>query len=35
MQKQKKLANELADYNLMLLRMIYDAYEEKGDRVVR
>ena len=35
MYKQKKLANDFADYNLLLLRMIFDAYEEKGDRVLR
>ena len=28
------LVNEFSRYNLFLLRNIYDAYEEKGDRVV-
>ena len=26
--------NELADYNLLLLRKIYDAYEERADKVL-
>ena len=32
---RKQLVNELADYNLLLFRMIYDAYDERGERVIR
>jgi len=31
---KKQIINELVDYNLMLLRMIYDAFEERADMVV-
>ena len=32
---RKQLVNELVDYNLLLLRKIYDAYEERGDKVLQ
>ena len=32
---RKQLVNELVDYNLLLLRKIYDAYEEKADKVLK
>jgi hypothetical protein len=32
---KKQLINELVDYNLLLLRKIYDAYEERADKVVK
>lgn len=31
----KQLTNDLVDYNLLLLRKIYDAYEERADKVLR
>ncbi len=34
MKDKKQLVNELADYNLLLLRKIYDAYEERADKVL-
>ncbi len=34
MSDRKQLVNELADYNLLLLRKIYDAYEERADKVL-
>ena len=33
--EKKQLNNELVDYNLLLLRKIYDAYEERADKVVK
>jgi len=33
--KKKKLVNEMADFNLMLLRKIYDAYDERAYRVLK
>lgn len=33
--EKKQLTNELVDYNLLLLRKIYDAYEEKADKVIK
>lgn len=33
--EQKQLHNELVDYNLLLLRKIYDAYEERADKVIK
>lgn len=33
--EQKQLNNELVDYNLLLLRKIYDAYEERADKVLK
>ena len=33
-ESRELLVNEFSRYNLFLLRNIYDAYEEKGDRVV-
>jgi hypothetical protein len=35
MKEHKPLVYELADHNLLLLRRIYDAYEERGDKVLR
>jgi hypothetical protein len=32
---QKQIVNELADYNLLLFRMIYDAYDLRGEKVIR
>lgn len=32
---QKVLINPLADYNLLLLRKIYDSYEDRADKVVK
>jgi len=32
---KKPLVNELTDHNLLLLRRIYDAYEERGDKVLK
>ena len=32
--EKKQLVNELADYNLLLLRKIYDAYEHRADKVL-
>lgn len=32
---KKQLVNDLVDYNLMLLRKIYDAYEERADKVLK
>ncbi len=32
---KKALLNPLADYNLLLLRKIYDSYEDRADKVVR
>lgn len=32
---KKQLINELVDYNLLLLRKIYDAYEERADKVIK
>lgn len=32
--EKKQIVNELVDYNLLLLRMIYDAYEERADKVL-
>ena len=31
----KPLSNDMVDYNLMLFRKIYDAYEERADKVVK
>ena len=31
---KKQVFNELVDYNLLLLRKIYDAYEDRGDKVL-
>ena len=33
--QDKQIVNELADYNLLLLRKIYDAYEERADKVLK
>ena len=33
--EKKQLINELVDYNLLLLRKIYDAYEERADKVLK
>lgn len=32
---QKVLINPLSDYNLLLLRKIYDAYDSRADKVVK
>lgn len=32
---KKQLHNELVDYNLLLLRKIFDAYEERAEKVIR
>lgn len=32
--EKKQLVNELVDYNLLLLRKIYDAYEDRADKVL-
>jgi hypothetical protein len=32
---KKQLTNELVDYNLLLVRKIYDAYEEKAQKVIK
>ena len=32
---KKQIVNELVDYNLLLLRTIYDAYEERADKVIK
>lgn len=31
---KKTLTNDLVDYNLLLLRKIYDAYEDRADKVL-
>jgi hypothetical protein len=33
--ERKQISDELVDYNLMLLRKIYDAYEDRADRVLK
>jgi hypothetical protein len=33
--EKKQLVNELVDYNLLLLRKIYDAYEDKAEKVLK
>ena len=33
--EKKQLTNELVDYNLLLLRKIYDAFEDKADKVIK
>jgi len=35
LKERKPLINELCDHNLLLLRRIYDAYEERGDKVLK
>jgi hypothetical protein len=35
MKDKKPLVNELVDHNMLLLRKIYDAYEERGDKVLK
>lgn len=32
---KKNILNDLVDYNLLLLRKIYDAYEDRGDKVLQ
>lgn len=32
---KKQLSNEFVDYNLYLLRKIYDAFEDRGDKVLK
>ncbi len=32
---KKALVNDLVDYNLLLLRKIYDAYEDRADRILK
>jgi len=32
---KKQLNNGLVDYNLLLLRKIYDAYEDRADKVLK
>ena len=33
--EKKTLSNDLADYNLLLLRKIYDAFEDRADKVLK
>jgi hypothetical protein len=33
--QKKQLTNDLVDYNLLLLRKIYDAYEDKAEKVIK
>ena len=33
--RRKYIVNALADHNLYLLRKIYDAYEERADKVIK
>lgn len=33
--EKKQLTNDLVDYNLLLLRKIYDAYEERAEKVLK
>jgi len=33
--EKKQLNNELVDYNLLLLRKIYDAYEDRAEKVLK
>jgi hypothetical protein len=33
--EKKQINNELVDYNLLLLRKIYDAYEDRADKVLK
>jgi hypothetical protein len=33
--EKKNLTNDLVDYNLLLLRKIYDAYEDKAEKVIK
>lgn len=32
---KKEISNDLVDYNLFLLRKIYDAFDDRGDKVVK
>lgn len=33
--EKKQLTNDLVDYNLLLLRKIYDAYEDRAEKVLK
>lgn len=33
--EKKTLSNDLVDYNLLLLRKIYDAYEDRAEKVIK
>ena len=33
--EKKQIVNELVDYNLLLLRKIYDGYEERADKILK
>lgn len=33
--QKKNLTNDLVDYNLLLVRKIYDAYEDKAEKVIK
>ena len=32
---KKQIVNDLVDYNLLLLRKIYDAYDNRAEKVVK